>query len=393
MVTKFKRDNHLRANLFHPDSFKHQGKANLNLLFTLLQGVPGGEIVLDPMAGTGSLWIGTDLGYPVICGELEPHWAALCETNRKSIGIRRLFAASTSGLTSQWDATRLPLASGSVGGIITSPPYWDMLSDWHITSKGLQAPGHDDYGPAYGVTPANIGNVHIYEDYLRVMFKVYTEARRVLRPLGIMALILKDRVHKGKRVTISEDAITLCEALGFKLVSVTDRAVTPSLHRHVLSQHCPDAPRIDTEQALVFQKVNDPPRQTKTALILGPKANSRPGWILFKKQFAYVDSQKIVAGIMTKEGLIPAFGLRACFEMQAPGLSGFRAKKEYARCVVADLVTKHGLVAGSEIELHCPWDIGQYLAERLETLGMTVSDPTHGLNLGQKLKWYTEALS
>lgn len=57
--TKFKRDSYARARLFHPDSFKHNGKANLNLISTLLQYVPAGDLVIDPMGGTGSILIAT----------------------------------------------------------------------------------------------------------------------------------------------------------------------------------------------------------------------------------------------------------------------------------------------------------------------------------------------
>lgn len=233
--TKFKRDNYTRARLFHPDSFKHNGKANLNLITALLQYAPAGQLVVDIMGGTGSLLIATDHQYPVITGELEAHWAALSEVNRQSIGGRRLFAASTPALCCQWDAARLPLASGSVPAIITSPPYWDMLSDWHIKSQGLQGNVHELYGPAYGTDPRNLGNVHIYEDYLRAMAVVYREASRVLGPGGILVLILKDRIHKSRRVPIVKDTIALVQALGFFLVEQIDRECIPSFHRNIIA--------------------------------------------------------------------------------------------------------------------------------------------------------------
>ena len=54
---KFKRDNYLRSQIFTTDSFKHAGRANLNLLSALLQRVPAGALVVDPMGGTGSILI------------------------------------------------------------------------------------------------------------------------------------------------------------------------------------------------------------------------------------------------------------------------------------------------------------------------------------------------
>lgn len=396
MNAKFKRDNHFRAQIFHSDSFKHQGKANLNQLLALLQYVPAGETILDPMAGTGSALIYLDYGLPVICGELEAHWAQLCETNRKTISGSRLFANSTPALCNQWDAARLPLANNSVGFIVTSPPYWDMLSDWHITSNNLQADGHETYGICYGLHPANIGNIHIYENYLRAMFAVYAECYRVLRPGHIMALILKDRIHKQHRVPITDDTITLASALGFRLVDQIDRACTPSFHRNVLQQKFPDSPVVDNEPALIFEKGKRPPdigaetRFAKIALIGGPKPDSAPSWQLFRKALRYCDQAGTRVYVITRYGLKSRFAGLEIERLAGPDQRGYRRRKEFAFECVANLVTKYGFAAGTEIEFHGSTAYGQYVTHRAVTLGMKVTNPTTGLNLGQKLKWYTE---
>jgi len=395
--TKFKRDNHFRAQIFDQGSFTHQGKANLNLLLALLKHIPTGGIVLDPMAGTGSALVYTDLGYPVICGELEPHWAHLCESNRKTITGRRLFAASTPALCNQWDAARMPLADHSIAAIVTSPPYWDMLSDWHIKSNNLQADGHPDYGIAYGIHPANVGNIHIYEHYLRAMFAIYRECWRVLRPGGKLALIVKDRIHKASRVTIARDTYTLAAALGFRPVDYLNRRVTPSLHRHVLHQKHPEIPQVNTEQVLIFEKPgleeqNHPPRPMKAAFILGPKPNNAPSWQLFTKSLRYSNQVAKRAFILTSTGLKSHFNGLEIDQLQVPSHKGYRQRKEYIFDCLHDIVVKHGFGSGSEIELHCPMDYGRYVTLRGQTLGMSITNPTEGLNGGSKLKWYTEKL-
>jgi len=394
-ITNFKRDNHFRSQIFHPDSFQHQGKANLNLLLALLQYLPAGEIVLDPMAGTGSALVYLDYEYPVICGELEAHWANLCETNRKSITISRLFAASSPALCNQLDASRLPLADGSMSAIVTSPPYWDMLSDWHINSHNLQSAGHDVYGIAYGLHPQNVGNIHIYENYLRAMFTVYGECGRVLRPGGVLALILKDRIHKQQRVPIIQDTITLLRALNMAMVRQIDRNVTPSFHRNVISQKYPTAPQVNTETVLIFERcsrcsVEAGATMSKIALIQGPKPDSAPSWQLFRKQLRYAARTVKMTFVLTSTGIKHQFNSLETEQLNGPETSGFRARKEYAFNCVADLVTKYCLATGAEIDLHCSMDYGRYLVQRLETIGCTVNNPTAGLNLGQKLKWYTE---
>lgn len=399
--TKFKRDHHQRAQLFHPDSFKHSGRANLNLLSALLQYAPGGEIVLDPMGGTGSILIATDHQHPVVCGELEGHWAFISEANRKSIAGQRLIAASTPALCCQWDASRLPLASGSIPFIITSPPYWDMLSDWHINSKGLQD-SHEIYGPAYGLDPRNLGNVHIYEDYLRAMALVYCECHRLLGPGRKLVLILKDRVHKFKRVPLVRDTIALCTALGFNLVGHVERETIPSLHRRTNMLHNPESETVDTEVSLIFSKAEKPLGPVKRfALVQAPKPESAPSWQLYVKQWNYAAARADNTLLLTQHGLseLPFFDSKgsevvkrseAVFFDWGPNLTSFRRRKEFAFACASDIVTKFGFAAGDEIEFHGSMAYGQYLRQRLTTLGGLVSIPTEGLNLGQKLKWYTE---
>jgi hypothetical protein len=384
---KFKRDHHLRGQLFDSRSFEHQGRANLNLLAALLPYVPVGGLIVDPMAGTGSMLIGTDYQHPVVCGELEPHWVKICEANRKSIAGQRLFANSTPALAYRGNAASLPLAAGSVGAVITSPPYWDMLSDWHINSANIQNGGHPDYGLAYGVNPANIGNIHIYEDYLRAMAGVYREARRVLRPAGVLGLILKDRVHKGRIVPIVQDTITLCAALGFKLVKTINREVIPSMYRNMLAKSVPAVDRVNTEAALIFKKANNNPVQwAKIALVQGPKPNSAPSWQLYIKSLAYAVTRRRQVFVLGQNRL--QWGHSTAIE--GPAHPRYRQRRDYAFTALADIVTKYGFSSGAEIELHCSMGYGQYLAQRAQTLGFTPTYPTQGLNLGQKLRWYTE---
>lgn len=386
-VETFKRDNHLRDTLFHPDSFQHQGKANLYLLFAILKYLPTTGIIVDPMAGTGSAMAYTDYAYKVITGELEPHWAKLCQINRQTITLKRLWSSATVALCNQWDAARLPLQDKSVMAVITSPPYWDMLSDWHINSNNLQAEGHPDYGIAYGVSPGNVGNIHIYEDYLRTMFAIYNEYYRVLRPGGIMALILKDRIHKGRRIPICQDTINLACALGFNPIDEIERRVISSLHRNVLHQKHPDIPQIKTESALIFEKTDWLTRPAKTAIIQAPTA-SAPSRQLFQKAYAFTGHYAHIL-ILDKTGLVgPYWSLD---KIHPPNQSDFRDRKNFAFNCAYDLVVNRGFTTGSKIELHCSQAYAKYLAQRLQTLGMEVSNPTQGLNMGQKLKFYTEA--
>ena len=90
--------------------------------------------------------------------------------------------------------------------------------------------------------------------------------------------------------------------------------------------------------------------------------------------------------------ILDAGGLKGTwflYDLATPDFTDFRQRKAYAYNCLADFVER-GYGAGSQIELHCSQNYAAYLSQRAQTLGMTTSNPTEGLNLGQKLKWYTE---
>ena len=125
----FKRDHHLRRLLFVERSFQHKARSNLYWLSWLLdKHTAAGEIVLDPMGGAGSILIAATKQRPVISGDIEFHWTSLQKENTLRIRGEMLFSESTH--ICQWDASDLPFQSGSMPAIITSPPYFDLFSNW-----------------------------------------------------------------------------------------------------------------------------------------------------------------------------------------------------------------------------------------------------------------------
>jgi len=76
---------------------------------------PGGTI-LDPFCGTGTILVeAANMHHPVIGGDLSDEAVAVARHN--------LRAASLAGAIAQWDATSLPLASRSMDGVVTNPPW------------------------------------------------------------------------------------------------------------------------------------------------------------------------------------------------------------------------------------------------------------------------------
>ena len=69
-----------------------------------------------------------------------------------------------------------------------------------------------------------------------------------------------------------------------------------------------------------------------------------------------------------------------------------RPRRTWSYKIVRELVTKFGMGAGDQIELHVTDRYARYLQQRINTFGAEGTIPTAHRNLGQKLAWYTERI-
>jgi modification methylase len=98
-----------------------------------------GELVLDPMCGTGTTLVeAVHLGREAIGVELEPRWAALAAAN---LTLARQEGATGRGLVTRGDARLLGRGlldqlAGQVKLILTSPPYGSSLHGQVRTVSG-----------------------------------------------------------------------------------------------------------------------------------------------------------------------------------------------------------------------------------------------------------------
>ena len=417
----FRRDHHLRRRFFVERSFEHKARVNLFWLAWLLdQYTQPGDLVLDPLGGAGSILLAATKQRRVITGDVEANYARMMLANARKIG-GQLFSEPTQ--IARWDAGRLPLPDRCVDAVVTSPPYFDLFSDWNAKSSGADIHG-DHIGPTgqcYGFDPRQIGNVHVYEDYLRTMRAVYAECIRVLRPGGKIVLIVGDKVRRGGVVPVVHDTQTLLLALGAWRWESHVRQTRPSRYRRIhAQQQGPDYPLLDSETALVFMPggyawtgYNYTGR--RVAIIQAPRPDSAPGRQLFEKQFTYALWRSDTTIILTSAGFqqindefIPVPGPNAVsLEDLGPNLlspdvtpnlvwsgdHGLAAeRREWSFGVVRELVRQGIVRAGDTVELHVSLTYARYLQRRLRTLGAVATIPTARHNLGQKLAWYTERL-
>lgn len=142
-------------------------------------------------------------------------------------------------------------------GQIGDMPYADAV-------KRLRKHGRSDdkaggpYGKSlahpYSGAEENIGNLKS-ENYLEAMLQVYQGCHEVLRPGGLMVLVVKNFIRDKKIVRLDLDTIKLCEQAGFTLKERLKRKLTQqSFWRIIYQQRFPDAPKIECEDILIFQK-------------------------------------------------------------------------------------------------------------------------------------------
>ena len=153
-----------------------------------------GQLVLDPMAGTGSALIAAvEAGRRAVGIELNPKYTELAQER---------LAAQAGGDAAQVicaDARDIAaLVLEPVDYVITSPPYWDMLrrEGFETQQERREAAELDVY---YSDGERDLGNIADYEQFLDQLVSIYREMATVMHR-GAYATIIVKNVKKGGRV-------------------------------------------------------------------------------------------------------------------------------------------------------------------------------------------------
>ncbi len=148
--------------------------------------------VLDPFSGSGStLLAARALGKVGIGFEINPDYVALTRRREASLA-GTLFAEACAGEVRlyQEDARTLAerLPAETVDVCITSPPYWDVLTQRRSAdSKSIRN---------YGDHPNDLGRIPDYEGFVRELGRVFEAVLAVLRPGAYCAINIMD-LRKG----------------------------------------------------------------------------------------------------------------------------------------------------------------------------------------------------
>jgi DNA modification methylase len=168
-----------------------------------------GELVLDPMTGTGSALIGAlRAGRRAVGIELIPKYA---EISRERLEKEK--EAQRSLFTNPGEAGRVivgdardtaTLVTEPVDYVLTSPPYWDMLRrSGFETQRRRRADTALDVW--YSDDPQDLGNVAEYEEFLDQLLGVYRAVAEVMRPKAYATIIVKNVKKDGRMYPLAWD--------------------------------------------------------------------------------------------------------------------------------------------------------------------------------------------
>lgn len=164
-----------------------------------------GQVVLDPMAGTGSALVAAlRAGRHSYGIELNPAYVEIAnqviadERRGLDLEMSELEAVMITG-----DSARATELAGDhnipdIDYVITSPPYWDML---HAKGAGTQKTRRsaDDLDIVYSDHPQDLGNIKDYDEFLERLVIIYRGLRTLLKSGAYLTIIVKN-VKKGGRI-------------------------------------------------------------------------------------------------------------------------------------------------------------------------------------------------
>lgn len=197
----------------HPAKFPEAMVAEFIEFFTRK-----GDTVLDPFTGVGSTLVAAEqCGRQGIGVELNPKYFNLARQHLQGAsGHYRLFNDDASRIPALWQEQGL----APVDFVMTSPPYWDMLSQSRggvfSAHKARKASGLDI---VYSEDDRrDLGNVNDYDTFVDSLAAVFAGVTEVLRPGGHMVIVIQNlRSPEGRMVHLAWDlTIRLERFLTFK---------------------------------------------------------------------------------------------------------------------------------------------------------------------------------
>ena len=164
------------------------------------------------------------------------------------------------------------LKAGDVGAVVTSPPWVDQEPSHAQGSKFVAektVKGRAFVDAEYGHSKGQIGQEQ-GQSYWEAVRDVYAECYKILKPGGVIVVVLKSYIKQGRRVPLPMQTLKLLIHLGFEPLErikamLVKETVTPGLFGDVRKfkerksffrrlAEKKGSPRIDQEEVLICRK-------------------------------------------------------------------------------------------------------------------------------------------
>jgi DNA modification methylase len=190
----------------HKDVLRHPAKFPETLVQEFIEFfTKRGQVVLDPMAGTGSTLIAAlRAGRHCYGIELNPGYAKIArqvvEEERQALASEAdwLTAKVITGDASEIETHVADHHIPEIDYVITSPPYWNMLH-----ARGAQTQQERRNSPeldvVYSDHPNDLGNINDYEEFLEKLAGIYAGLKPFMRQRAYLTIIVKN-VKKGGKI-------------------------------------------------------------------------------------------------------------------------------------------------------------------------------------------------
>jgi DNA modification methylase len=170
-----------------------------------------GQVVLDPMAGTGSALVAAlRAGRHSFGVELNPVYADIARQivteERQKLGqaAEGLQALIVTGNAAKIGELASEYSLPPIDYVITSPPYWNMLHapGAETQHKRRQSSSLD---VIYSDDPQDLGNISSYEEFLDRLEMIYIGLQPYLKHRAYLTIIVKNVTKGGKLYPLAWD--------------------------------------------------------------------------------------------------------------------------------------------------------------------------------------------
>lgn len=174
------------------------------------------QTVLDPFAGISSTLLACEnTGRYGIGIEYSKKYADLSKKRLEQMGAKRaqkIIKGDSQNLLKIWDENQSKLPK-EVDFIVTSPPYWNMLSESRGNVLSAQQKRKiNGLDTKYSNSKNDLGNIKDYREFLKALKNIFDQAYFVLKPGGYMVVVLQNlRMRNGRFCTLSWDLVTELE--------------------------------------------------------------------------------------------------------------------------------------------------------------------------------------